>query len=232
MITEWKKPLAWEAPYDVSQTRNGEAWQINTFLRPSWPSIPDRRMNELILPHGNIRRAFVDDRNTPVTVWIGENLGDFRSKARTARLEPHEADSATSTARNFRTCGFLLGVTLPTTGPHLSGADGIEIFDDPLRLLAVGDELRVMQRLLHRLLQVGKPCRRDAWRRNQDAAELFDIGEEIHNPGPVRIRAGACVDEFKGAGGAGMTTSASQTALATFSAGARRPLYHFNGHSG
>ena len=28
-ITEWKKPLPWEAPYDVVADRNGEAWEVN-----------------------------------------------------------------------------------------------------------------------------------------------------------------------------------------------------------
>jgi hypothetical protein len=72
----------------------------------------------------------------------------------------------------------------------MAGADGIEIFDDPLRPLAVGDQLRIVQRLLYGLLQVGKPRRRDSRRRDHDATELFDIGEEIHHPGPVRIHLG------------------------------------------
>ncbi len=28
-ITEWKKPLEWESPYDVVADRNGEVWEVN-----------------------------------------------------------------------------------------------------------------------------------------------------------------------------------------------------------
>src|SRR5262245_61830306 len=45
-------------------------------------------------------------------------------------------------------------------------AAGIEILDDALGFLAVGDELRVVQRLLHGLLQIGKPRRRNSRRRH------------------------------------------------------------------
>ena len=38
-ITEWKKPLAWEAPYDVVADRNGEVWEVNTFSDRSAGSI-------------------------------------------------------------------------------------------------------------------------------------------------------------------------------------------------
>jgi streptogramin lyase len=84
-ITEWKKPLAWEAPYDVVADRNGEAWEINTFSDRVGRLDPGSGQwtNYLLPRYGNIRRVFVDDRNTPVTVWIGNNLG-----AAVMRLEP------------------------------------------------------------------------------------------------------------------------------------------------
>jgi streptogramin lyase len=39
--------------------------------------------NYLLPRYSNIRRVFVDDRKTPVTVWIGNNLG-----AAVIKLEP------------------------------------------------------------------------------------------------------------------------------------------------
>lgn len=76
-ITEWKKPLPWEAPYDVVADKNGEAWEVNETsdrvgrLDPRTGEIT----NYLMPRYANFRRVFVDDRTTPVTVWIGNNLG-------------------------------------------------------------------------------------------------------------------------------------------------------------
>ena len=76
-ITEWKKPLAWEAPYDVVADRNGEAWEVNEFPTASAGSIPAPANGRIILlpRYSNIRRVFVDDRKSPVKVWVGNNLG-------------------------------------------------------------------------------------------------------------------------------------------------------------
>src|SRR5215468_3883561 len=84
-VTEWKKPLAWEAPYDVLADRNGEAWEINTFSDRVGRLDPRRGewTNYLLPRYSNIRRVFVDDRKKPVTVWIGNNLG-----AAVIKLEP------------------------------------------------------------------------------------------------------------------------------------------------
>jgi len=84
-ITEWKKPLAWEAPYDVLADRNGEAWEVNTFSDRVGRLDPrsGQWTNYLLPRSSNIRRVFVDDRKTPVTVWIGNNLG-----AAIIKLEP------------------------------------------------------------------------------------------------------------------------------------------------
>jgi virginiamycin B lyase len=84
-ITEWKKPLPWEAPYDVVADRNGEAWEVNESsdrvgrLDPRTGEIT----NYLLPRGGNIRRVFVDDRNAPVTIWVGSNLG-----AAVVKIEP------------------------------------------------------------------------------------------------------------------------------------------------
>ncbi len=76
-ITEWKKPLAWEAPYDVLADHNGEVWEVNTFSdRVGRLDPKSGEWTNYLLPRSsNIRRVFVDDRKSPVTVWIGNNLG-------------------------------------------------------------------------------------------------------------------------------------------------------------
>ena len=84
-ITEWKKPLPWEAPYDVVADRHGDVWEVNESsdrvgrLDPRTGAIT----NYLLPRGGNIRRVFVDDRTTPVTVWVGSNLG-----AAVVKIEP------------------------------------------------------------------------------------------------------------------------------------------------
>ena len=76
-ITEWKMPLAWEAPYDVVADRNGEVWEVNESsdrigrLNPRTGEIT----NYPLPRYSNIRRVFVDERTSPVAVWIGNNLG-------------------------------------------------------------------------------------------------------------------------------------------------------------
>ena len=76
-ITEWKKPLAWEAPYDVLGDHNGDVWEVNTFSdRVGRLDPKSGEWTNYLLPRSsNIRRVFVDDRKSPVTVWIGNNLG-------------------------------------------------------------------------------------------------------------------------------------------------------------
>jgi streptogramin lyase len=84
-ITEWKKPLEWEAPYDVIADRNGDAWEVNESSDRVGRLDPrtGEWTNYLLPRYGNIRRVFVDDRTTPVTVWIGNNHG-----ASVIKLEP------------------------------------------------------------------------------------------------------------------------------------------------
>jgi virginiamycin B lyase len=75
-ITEWKLPLPWEAPYDVVADKNGEVWEVNeTSDRVGRLDPRTGQITDYLLPHyGNIRRVFVDDRTSPVTIWIGNNL--------------------------------------------------------------------------------------------------------------------------------------------------------------
>jgi virginiamycin B lyase len=76
-ITEWKKPLPWEAPYDVVADRNGDVWEVNeTSDRIGRLDPKTGQITNYLLPHrANLRRVFVDDRSTPVSVWVGNNLG-------------------------------------------------------------------------------------------------------------------------------------------------------------
>ena len=84
-ITEWKMPLPWEAPYDVVADRNGEAWAVNeTSDRVGRLDPKTGEITNYLLPRfGNIRRAFVDERSAPFSLWIGNNLN-----ASIIRVEP------------------------------------------------------------------------------------------------------------------------------------------------
>ena len=75
---EWRPPTPRTKPYDVAVDKNGDVWTGSMFT--------DRvvRLNpatgefiEYLLPRKgvNIRRVFVDDSTTPVTLWIGSNHG-------------------------------------------------------------------------------------------------------------------------------------------------------------
>ncbi len=84
-ITEWRKPQDWESPYDAVATRDGEVWEVNHSsdhvgrLDPKtgqWTNYPLPRFS-------NLRRVFVDERTSPVKVWVGNNLG-----ASVIRIEP------------------------------------------------------------------------------------------------------------------------------------------------
>jgi virginiamycin B lyase len=75
-ITEWKLPLPWEAPYDVVADKNGEVWEVNeTSDRLGRLDPATGAITEYLLPrYANLRRVFVDDRSSPVAVWVGNNL--------------------------------------------------------------------------------------------------------------------------------------------------------------
>jgi virginiamycin B lyase len=84
-ITEWKLPLPWEAPYDVVADKNGDVWEVNeTSDRVGRLDPRTGQITDYLLPrYGNIRRVFVDDRTSPVTIWIGNNLA-----ASVIKMEP------------------------------------------------------------------------------------------------------------------------------------------------
>jgi len=84
-ITEWKKPLEWESPYDVVADRFGTVWEVNESsdrlgrLNPKtgeWVNYPLPR-------YSNFRRVFVDDRTPQVAVWVGNDHA-----AQVVKLEP------------------------------------------------------------------------------------------------------------------------------------------------
>ena len=76
-ISEWKKPLPWESPYDVVLDRRGEAWEVNEASDRVGRLDPKTGewTNYLLPRFSNIRRAFVDDRGPTSKLWIGNNLG-------------------------------------------------------------------------------------------------------------------------------------------------------------
>jgi streptogramin lyase len=84
-ITEWKKPLAWESPYDAVADRHGQVWEVNESsdrlgrLDPKtgeWVNYPLPR-------YSNLRRVFVDDRGPQRVVWAGNDHA-----ASVIKLEP------------------------------------------------------------------------------------------------------------------------------------------------
>ena len=76
-IQEWKVPTPWSSPYDAVEDKNGNAWtgSMNTD-RVARLDIKTGQYTEYPLPRPtNIRRVFVDDRQSPGTLWVGSNHG-------------------------------------------------------------------------------------------------------------------------------------------------------------
>lgn len=74
---EWTPPSPWSFPYDVVADKNGEAWAGSTMTDRVMRLDPKSgQMVEYLMPRDtNIRRVFVDNSTSPVTVWIGNNHG-------------------------------------------------------------------------------------------------------------------------------------------------------------
>jgi virginiamycin B lyase len=74
---EWTPPTPWSFPYDVTADKNGEAWGGNTMTDRLTRLDPRTgRMVEYLMPRNtNVRKVFVDNATTPVTVWVGSNHG-------------------------------------------------------------------------------------------------------------------------------------------------------------
>lgn len=86
-VREWDVPTPHSHPYDVYADRNGELWSGSMSDDRVLRFDPATgRTVEYLLPHQtNIRRIFVDDTTTPVTVWVGNN-----HHAAIVRIEPLE----------------------------------------------------------------------------------------------------------------------------------------------
>lgn len=72
---EYKMPTPWANPYDAFEDKNGTIWAGSM-----WDDRVDRvdpktgQVVQYLLPHHtNIRRVFVDNATTPVTLWTGSN---------------------------------------------------------------------------------------------------------------------------------------------------------------
>jgi len=74
---EWKPPTPWSFPYDVVSDKNSEAWGGSTMTDRMIRLNPKTgRMVEYLMPRNtNVRKIFVDNSTTPVTVWAGNNHG-------------------------------------------------------------------------------------------------------------------------------------------------------------
>lgn len=75
---EWFPPTPQTKPYDVDVDRNGDVWTGSMYTDRVVRLVPDTgEFIEYLLPRlgVNIRRVFVDDSTTPVTLWIGSNHG-------------------------------------------------------------------------------------------------------------------------------------------------------------
>ena len=75
---EWRPPTPRTKPYDVAVDKNGDVWTGSMFTARVVRLNPATgEFIEYLLPRKgvNIRRVFVDDSTTPVTLWIGSNHG-------------------------------------------------------------------------------------------------------------------------------------------------------------
>jgi virginiamycin B lyase len=82
---EWRVMPRWSAPYDVQLDKNEEAW-TGSMLSDQVTRLNTKsgEMVQYLLPRStNIRRVFVDNTTTPVTLWVGSNHG-----ASIVKLEP------------------------------------------------------------------------------------------------------------------------------------------------
>lgn len=73
---EWGMP-AYTFPYDVVLDKNGQAWTGSMFTDRVVRLDPvSGKMVAYLLPRStNIRRVFIDNSTTPVTLWVGSNHG-------------------------------------------------------------------------------------------------------------------------------------------------------------
>jgi streptogramin lyase len=84
-FTEWQVPTQYSWPYDMMPDKNGELWTAGmTTDRVTRLDPKTGTSVEYQLPKStNVRRVFVDNTTTPVTVWVGSNHG-----ASVVKIEP------------------------------------------------------------------------------------------------------------------------------------------------
>jgi streptogramin lyase len=76
-IKEWGMPTPWSNPYDVMVDKNGDAWTGSMMTdRVTRLDTKTGQTVEYLLPNPtNIRRVYIDNRTTPVALWVGSNHG-------------------------------------------------------------------------------------------------------------------------------------------------------------
>ena len=86
-MKEWDAPTPHTYPYDAFMDKTGDLWSGNMSSDRILRFDPESgRSVEYLLPHStNIRRIFVDNTTTPVTLWAGNN-----HHAAILKLEPVE----------------------------------------------------------------------------------------------------------------------------------------------
>jgi streptogramin lyase len=82
---EWDVPTPHTYPYDVFLDRSGVLWSGSMSSDRLLRFDPERGTSvEYLLPRQtNVRRIFVDDATSPVTIWAGSNHG-----ASIVKIEP------------------------------------------------------------------------------------------------------------------------------------------------
>lgn len=85
VIKEWVTPTAWDNPYAVYPTRNGEVWtgSMHTDLVTRLNTKDDSFVQYLLPKNTNIRRVFVTENGPRPVFWAGSNHG-----ASIVRVEP------------------------------------------------------------------------------------------------------------------------------------------------
>lgn len=74
---EWTPPLPFTFPYDVVADKNGEVWAGSTMTDRMMRLDPKTgKFIQYLMPRDtNMRKVFVDNSTTPVTVWVGNVHG-------------------------------------------------------------------------------------------------------------------------------------------------------------
>ena len=82
---EWNAPYPWTAPYDAELAKDGAVWSTGITTDRVLKLDPDSgKIVKYLLPrYSSVRRVFVDNSTTPVTIWMPN-----KNNAAILRLEP------------------------------------------------------------------------------------------------------------------------------------------------